>query len=82
LVFDENLSRVRGTLKPDSSQRKLEFALSLQNKLEGETVIALGANSPKQGGAIFSFRYTYAGREELRSCIINYNGHLGSGPIN
>lgn len=75
-VSDETLTRVHGTLKPDSSQRELELALSLQeNKFEGETVIPSGAqfslgfeipntNSPKQGGAIFTFKYTYAGQEK------------------
>jgi hypothetical protein len=70
-VSDETLMRVHGTLKPDSSQRELELALSQENKLEGETVIPSGArfslgtpntNSPKQGGAML-------GGKELRLCI-------------
>ena len=74
-VSDETLSRVHGTLKPDSSQRELELPLSLQeNNLEGETVIPSGArfslgfgtpntNSREQDGAIFTFSYTYDGEE-------------------
>jgi hypothetical protein len=71
-VSDETLMRVHGTLKPDSSQRELELALSQEQKLDGETVIPAGArfslgtpnpNSSIQGGAIFTFRYVYAGRE-------------------
>jgi hypothetical protein len=69
-VSDETLTSVRGTLKPDSNQLELELALS--HELEGETVILPGArfslgtpntNNPKQGGAIFTFRYIFAGRE-------------------
>jgi hypothetical protein len=76
-VSDKTLTRVHGTLKPDSSQRELQLALSIQeNKFEGKTVIPAGArfslgfeipntNSPKQlGGAIFTFKYTYAGKEK------------------
>jgi hypothetical protein len=75
-VSDKTLRGVRGTLKPDSSQRELELALNVQgNKFEDETVIPAGArfslglevpknNSPKQfGGAIFAFRYMYAGQQ-------------------
>lgn len=74
-VSNESLTRVRATLKPDSSIRDLSLVLSLQeNKLEGESVIPSGArfrlafetpntNSPKQGGAIFTLRYTFAGRD-------------------
>lgn len=73
-VSDETLTRVHGTLKPDSSQREFELALSVQaNDVEGEAAIPAGArfslgfpdtNSPKQGGAIFTFKYTYAGQEK------------------
>lgn len=73
-VSDEILTKVHGTLKPDSSQREFELALSVQvSDVEGDAVIPAGARfslgfpdttSPKQGGAIFTFKYTYAGQEK------------------
>ena len=43
-VSDETLTRVHGTLKPDSSQREFELALSVQaNDVEGEAAIPAGA---------------------------------------
>lgn len=76
-VSDQNLTRVHGTLKSDSSQREFELGLSIQGKeFEGETAIPAGARfsfgfevpntiSPKQsGGAIFTFKYTYGEQEK------------------
>ena len=60
--------------EPNSSQREFELALSVQvSDVEGDAVIPAGARfslgfpdttSPKQGGAIFTFKYTYAGQEK------------------
>jgi hypothetical protein len=75
-VSDKTLTGVHGTLKPDSSQHELELALNVQgHKLEDGSIPAgarfsLGfdfpkTSSPKQfGGAIFTFRYMYAGRQK------------------
>jgi hypothetical protein len=76
-VSDATLRGVRGTLKPDSSQRELRLALNVQgNKLEDENAVPAGArfslgleipttsNQKQFGGAIFAFRYMYAGQQK------------------
>ena len=76
-LSDQALKEVHGTLKPDSSQLEVELALHIEGrKFEDETVIpagahfSLGSEFPKADrskqfeGAIFTFRYMYAGQQK------------------
>jgi hypothetical protein len=75
-LSDSTLTEVRGALKPDTTEGELELALNVQGKkIEGKGAIPPGArfslgleitktNSQNQfGGAIFIFRYIYAGQQ-------------------
>jgi hypothetical protein len=75
-VSDTTLKEVHGTLKPVATQRELKLALYVQgNKLEDRYTIPAGSrfslglgigriNSQNPvGGAIFVFRYIYAGQQ-------------------
>jgi len=76
-VSDQALKEVHGNLKLDSSQREMELALYVEGrKFEDETVIPAGARfslgseflkadpSKQFEGAIFTFRYMYAGQQK------------------
>jgi hypothetical protein len=73
-MSDEPLREVQGILKPDANPRELKLSVNVQgNHFEDKAVIppgapfTLGVEIPKTrkqfGGAILTFRYTYAGRQ-------------------
>jgi hypothetical protein len=69
-VSSQTLKDVQGTLKPDASQRRRGLTLNVEGRLlKDEAVIPPGArfslasDVPKTGGAILTFRYSYAGQQ-------------------
>ena len=73
-ISDEPLKEVQAILKPDAIHHELQLTVNLQeNQFEDKAVVpagarfTLGAEIPKTkkqfGGAILTFRYTFAGRQ-------------------
>jgi hypothetical protein len=76
-ISDEPLREVQGILKLDANQRELKLTVRIKgNKFEDKAVIragarfAMGVEIPKTnkqtGGAILTFRYTYAGQQRAQ----------------
>jgi hypothetical protein len=83
-VSDVTLKRVHATLKLDTSQRELALALKVNGDKFDETnaipagtgfTLRLEAKTTRSkqlvGGAIFAFRYTYAGRQRATIWYLN-----------
>ena len=75
-VSNEALEQVQAVLKPDSSQREVPLALSVDDAVQNETVIPANARfslfaaapdeaaSGQPSGAILTFRYVQAGQHK------------------